>query len=436
MRHQRSLSRRVALIALVVIGAWLVMLMTGLNLYVDHKLRGDLTTTLRVKGQAALATVVTKDGRIASVRDAENDTELDSGVWIIANDHVVSPSGADTAPAVVMAAATRPRGAVSRPGEQLLYVVPITANGSRIGAVVVAASTDGIHRAAVLTLIGSLIVGGLLLAGIHVVMRLTVARALRPVADMTDRAADWSVGDPSRRFGDTQRYLELTQLGHSLDAMLDRVSAVLRHEQSVTAELSHELRTPLSRIKAEAELLAASKTRSERHAIEGIQDGCTRMERIIDTLLTSARTENAAEQGRCEVSAAIEEVTAPWRRDGVQIDVTVQPSDLHAGIDLDVCERIIAPIVDNAVRFAASRISIVAAQASRGVTLDISNDGPAIPAEQHERIFTPGASLANAAGARGAGLGLALSRRLARAADGDVTVHGGDPATFRILLPG
>jgi signal transduction histidine kinase len=291
------------------------------------------------------------------------------------------------------------------------------ARGKRVGAVVVAAETDGLHRARVLTLAGSIVVGSLLLAGVYLVMRLTVARALRPVADMAARAADWSIGDPNRRFGEPQKYLELTTLGHSLDALLDRVSGVLRHEQALTGELSHELRTPLARITAEAELLARSGTKGTREAIVGIQEGCARMERIIDTLLTSARADSAA----------------PWRRDGVHIAVGVEPDDLHAGVDLNVCERIIAPIVDNAVRFARNGVSLTADATDGAVRLDISNDGPALPPELHEAIFTPGASVPQ--GRDRAGLGLALSRRLARAADGDVTVVSADPVTFRVLLP-
>jgi signal transduction histidine kinase len=409
--------------------------MTGLNLYVDHELRSDLTNSLRVRAQAARATVVTSGERITTVRDVANDAALDNGVWVIANGRSVTSSGTTTAPDVVMSVADRPSGAVSRPGHQLLFVEPVLTHGVQVGAVVVATGTDGIHRAAVLTLIGSVVVGGLLLAGMYIVLLLTVARALRPVADMTSQAADWSIGDPGRRFGDTQRFLELSSLAHTLDALLDRVAAVLRHEQSLTGDLSHELRTPLARIKAESELLVDAEGRADQHAIEGIRDSTARMERIIDTLLTSARAENAADQGRCSVAAAIAAELEPLHRNDIQIEVDIHPADLHAGVDLDVCERIVAPIIENAARFADQSMTIRGRSVGGRVAVEISNDGPALPPDSIESVFRPGTHWPDPSGHDGTGLGLALSRRLARAADGDVHITAHDPVTFIVELP-
>ena len=69
---------------------------------------------------------------------------------------------------------------------------------------------------------------------------------------MTEDAAAWSEHDLDRRFELGEPYDELTRLAATLDALLDRLAASMRHEQRFTAELSHELRTPLARISAEA----------------------------------------------------------------------------------------------------------------------------------------------------------------------------------------
>jgi signal transduction histidine kinase len=252
---------------------------------------------------------------------------------------------------------------------------------------------------------------------------------------MTAQAEAWSVDDPGRRFGETQRFEELASLAHTLDALLDRVAGVLRHERALTGELSHELRTPLARIKAEAELLVGADGRADQQAIAGINESTALMERIIDTLLTSARTENAAEQGRCAVERAITAAVEPWRRGDIEVSVDVRPADLHAGVDLDICERIVAPIIDNAHRFAASSIDIRARSASGQVEITISNDGPALAEEMTETVFRPGTHHADPSGHDGSGLGLALARRLARAADGDVTVAASQPVTFRVVVP-
>ena len=80
---------------------------------------------------------------------------------------------------------------------------------------------------------------------------------------MTDDAAAWSDHDLDRRFDRGEPYDELTRLAATLDALLERLSASLRHEQRLTAELSHELRTPLAKIAAETRARAAAESAPE-----------------------------------------------------------------------------------------------------------------------------------------------------------------------------
>ena len=103
---------------------------------------------------------------------------------------------------------------------------------------------------------GSALLALLVLGGAFAATREVVRRALDPVSEMADQAARWSAQDVSHRFGDADRPDELRHLAASLDAVLDRISAVLRHEQQLAAEISHELRTPLAVITSEAELLS------------------------------------------------------------------------------------------------------------------------------------------------------------------------------------
>ena len=71
---------------------------------------------------------------------------------------------------------------------------------------------------------------------------------------MTEQAEAWSEHDLDRRFGLGEPHDELTRLASTLDRLLDRIAASLRHERRFSAELSHELRTPLAKVTAEAEL--------------------------------------------------------------------------------------------------------------------------------------------------------------------------------------
>src|SRR3954451_10172065 len=92
-----------------------------------------------------------------------------------------------------------------------------------------------------------------------------VTRALRPVAQMTAEAADWSEHDLDHRFNIGEPNDELTQLAATFDSMLARLASSLRHEQLLSPELSHELRTPLAAIVAEAELAVRRRRDNEEY---------------------------------------------------------------------------------------------------------------------------------------------------------------------------
>jgi signal transduction histidine kinase len=275
----------------------------------------------------------------------------------------------------------------------------------------------------------------LLLAVAYPVVRMATGLALRPIDHMITQAADWSAHDIRHRFGRGQQFLELQTLAAHLDEVLDHLSAVVRHERQLPAELSHELRTPLARITAETDLLrvrprSPSETEQAHAAIDA---AATAMQGILDALLSTAHLEATDAPGRCPIEPVLAELT---RGHANRITVRVSPKDLTAGVDEIVLRRIVAPIIDNAVRYTVHTVLISATRDDRGVVIDIQDDGPGVPAGWHARIFEPGFRGNPSDGHDGAGLGLSLARRLARAADGDVVVETVAGATrFRVLLP-
>ena len=155
----------------------------------------------------------------------------------------------------------------------------------------------------------------LLLGGAFLVFRAAVSRALRPVESMTHPAARWSIGDVPRRFGRDRRPTELDDLASTLDGLLDRLSAVLRHERQLRAEISHELRTPLSRIVAETDLLLADPDggTAVREGLAAVRASASEMDDILETLMTAARHETPATIGRCDVGEVVRSLAARRR---------------------------------------------------------------------------------------------------------------------------
>ena len=143
---------------------------------------------------------------------------------------------------------------------------------------------------------------------------------------MSAQAARWSADDIDRRFGRTPRPQELAELAETLDGVLNRLSAVVRHEQQLSAELSHELRTPLARVQAEVDWLTDRPRDAESVAgsLAAMGDATAAMGEILETLMTAAGPARRA-PGRCapaEVVARTLEQLLPNRPDlDVRVDI-------------------------------------------------------------------------------------------------------------------
>jgi signal transduction histidine kinase len=112
------------------------------------------------------------------------------------------------------------------------------------------------------------------------------------------------------------------------------------------------------------------------------------------------------------------------------------PAELMAGVDAPVLDRLLGPVLDNAARYAAHRVSVTGRGGAGEVLLTIADDGPGVPPDSASRVFEPGWRGDPADGHDGAGLGLALAVRLAAAARGSLTVRPDGPgATFDVRLP-
>src|SRR4051795_10659527 len=216
--------------------------------------------------------------------------------------------------AALAAGATEERTVDTGVADRLrLLAMPVEDGGRRIATVVTSTSLGPYEELERLAGIGSAVLGLLLLVIVHLVLRANVARALRPVREMTAQAGRWSVDDVDRRFGDDPRPAELDELARTLDGVLDRLAAVLRHERQFSDELSHELRTPLALVQAEVDLLRhrARDPADQQRALAAVDEAARTMRDILETLMAAARSSNGASPGR---SAAVEVLEPSVRR--------------------------------------------------------------------------------------------------------------------------
>jgi signal transduction histidine kinase len=426
-----------------VVALWVVLLTVGANVLLGGVLARQADGLLQARAEAAAATVRLGSDGAVEVVDVRDDAALDVGTWIFAADGSTveappnSPAELDRLAAALAADGSGPRTTESgSPDRFRLLATPVDDGGLRIATVVTSTSLTPYRQVQRLAWIGSAALGLALLLIVHLVLRANVARALRPVREMTTQAGRWSSDDVDRRFGTAPRPAELDELARTLDAVLDRLAAVLRHERQLSDEISHELRTPLARIQGEIDLMRGhpGPGAAQIRALDALDDATASMSRILETLMAAARSATGRLPGRCLPAGVLSPLAREraGARPGLDISVGI-PLELAAGVDAAVLERLVAPVLDNAVRHARRQVRVTGEELPGRIRLLIADDGPGITTDLRQRVFEPGWRGDVDDGHDGAGLGLALARRLAVAAGGDVRVTDGGPGACVVI---
>jgi two-component system, OmpR family, sensor kinase len=437
--HGRLLFSAVGAVAVV-----LAALTIGFNIVLEDRLETDANSVLQSRASAELSAIkVDQRGQIV-LAESPDDNALDSQIWVFEGKRALERPRASAA---VNRAASGLAGGARRTLDAhstRLLAVPVARDGRRVGTVVSGVSLRPYDETQRTALVASVIVALVALATVAAVAGWLISRALRPVSLMTSQAADWSERDLDRRFSLGEPHDELTHLAATLDGLLDRLAATLRHEQRFSAELSHELRTPLANVIAEAQfaLRHARDTDEYRAGFEQVLQSATQMNRILDTLLAAARAQLDPQRTTSDVAAcaraAIDGCGALAADHGIEIGL--EGASARAAVDADLVERILAPLVENACLYGRSRVVVSVRREGPQVLCSVEDDGPGVAPGERETIFEPGRrgqpGGATATATMGAGLGLALARRLARTAAGDVEVGSDGPGgSFVVRLP-
>ncbi|MFF4038152.1 sensor histidine kinase [Streptomyces sp. NPDC001816] len=444
----RTLRGQLSLVALATAALLMTVLTVAFNAVMDEHLRHQADDELRTRAAAVTTTVDTSGPRV-HVLETVNDHLLDANVWIYAGTRLLERPPSATAGSPLTRAAGRlaaePKHVCKTvDGRRPVRMCSQPIHGRNAVATVVTALDLAPYRSSAETvLLGSLVLDAVMLGCTYVLTRLSVGRALRPVRTMTDQATQWSAVGSDDRFGTDDHPAELARLGGSLDALLDRIRTVLCHEQQLTGELSHELRTPLTRIIMELDWWRTRpRTDAQTRAThEVIAEAAQSMRTICDTLLNDAR-ENALNPA---TAAATTDVGPVLNRllqhvdppDRLKATVETGVQVVGAGVAPALLERILSPLLANAVRYARSSVIVSARRLPGSVRIDVVDDGPGVPETFVDDLFQPGRRADPGDGHDGAGLGLPLARRLARAVGGDVSYDPGHApgARFTVSLP-
>jgi len=274
--------------------------------------------------------------------------------------------------------------------------------------------------------------GGISLLVAGVAASVVARRVSRRVDASAVAAGRIAAGDLDARVAVAAHdYPELAGLGASINTMAANLTRARHLQRQFLLSISHDLRTPLTSIRGYAEAIEEGAVPDLGHAAGVIASEATRLERLIGDLLDLAKLEadqftlSPAETDLAQtVANAAEALRYEFDATGVALVVDVPARPIEALADADRIAQMLANLVENALKFAATSVEVSLTERPGGaVALAVADDGPGIDREDlphvFERLFTSGRHFARSAGT---GLGLAIVAELTEAMGGQVEV--------------
>jgi two-component system, OmpR family, sensor histidine kinase KdpD len=228
-------------------------------------------------------------------------------------------------------------------------------------------------------------------------------------------------------------------------AAAQRLEEGNRLRTALLAAVSHDLRTPLAGIKAAVSTLRTPgvtwSREDEADLLGAIEESADRLGAIIANLLDLTRLQTGAVQLATQ-DVGLDDVVARTVRtllDADRVHVDVAPDLPAVRVDVGLLERVMANLVENALRYSPSpaRVDVTAEAAGTQVRLRVIDHGPGIDQHDKERLFQPFQRLGDAPSGEGVGLGLAVAAGLTAAVGGQLTAHEtpGGGLTMLVDLP-
>jgi signal transduction histidine kinase len=349
----------------------------------------------------------------------------------------------ESLPIAEWAALTEPaQGSLEPPGGGRLdyRAVPFLVDGTPKGVFVVVidrdlegADTDAASLAAAALGLVMLIIGSVL------AFRLA-DRILTPVRVVRETAQSISETDLSQRI-EVTGYDEISELAGTFNDMLDRLDAAFAAQRRFIDDAGHELRTPVTVIQGHLDTLGDDPEERAR-TLSLLDDELARMRRMIDDLITLARSERPdfLRAGPVDLGDLSRSALEKARGLGPRTWVLESVADEPIWADEQRLTQAILQLAENAVRHtgADGRIGIGSLVEGQEVRLWVTDDGPGVPSEEQSRIFERFfRGRDGRRRAEGSGLGLSIVAAIADAHGGRATLASppGGGATFSIVIP-
>ena len=276
-------------------------------------------------------------------------------------------------------------------------------------------------------------------------------RVLKRVDAMSESTRTIMAGDFTGRLPIAGTGDELDRLAGNLNAMLERIEALMHGFKEVSDNIAHDLKTPLTRLRNRCEQsLRASRDDSDyRATLEATIEESDALIRTFNALLLIARAESGQARedmndfDAAEVARGIAELYEPLAdQKGLTLEVDADAAaPVHGNREL--VSQALANLLDNAIKYAgtkpqemngvASGIVVKALNENGEIKLTVSDHGPGIPEADRGRVTERFVRLEQSRSEPGSGLGLSLAAAVARLHGGELRLEDNHPGLAAVL---
>ena len=267
-----------------------------------------------------------------------------------------------------------------------------------------------------------------------------VSRRIGGIVAVTNRI---TAKDLSRRVPLTGNGDAFDRLGHRINEMLDRITALMDELRMVTDSLAHDLRSPVGRLRAAAHAAAETGDPAERdQALANVLRQADSLTRMLATALEISRSE--AMTGReqfawfdaGELTSELGEMYDPVVEEaGARLEIERPREPLRLFGHRQLIAQAVSNLIENAIRYGAAggHILLVAGKIGQQLTIVVADRGPGIPAERRTEALKRFGRLDSSRSDEGAGLGLALVRSIAHLHSGELVLDENAPGLIASL---
>lgn len=292
---------------------------------------------------------------------------------------------------------------------------------------------------AVIALVALLLSG----SGVYLSVRMLEHR-LQKVEQAASRIAAGHLSTRVRVEGDDF----VARLARAFNTMAKQVQELLKTQQEMIHAVSHELRTPVARIRFGMQMIEDMVDDPfAQKQLKGIDNDIQELDELVDEILTYARLGQETlhlHYERAAVMPLLNDVVNGLKVLKPELELAVTHLNPAAGDDADVevryFQRAVQNLVSNACRYAEAQVRVSCYVDSDSIRIDVEDDGPGVPEEDWERVFTPFSRLddSRTRASGGYGLGLSIVRRITYWHQGGAMVDRSDEfggARFSLIFP-